>query len=180
MTGPFAPIVRHEGTDVHASSRAYCNACREWISHARSVSHYTEHVRLHTRSTGIIEGTDELRIAMYSFAFSRGEPLSCVEFLRRPPIREAIPSGTTFINLSSTLRGRPDDALWQRCASVGQANRAIDGWSDPQGRRYQGIVVRLLEGGASITVLLLALKEIKSLHKGAGKPRIHTDQVQKR
>jgi hypothetical protein len=163
----FAPIVRHQGTDLHASSRAYCNAYRRCISRARSISHDTQHVALHRRRTGTIEATDEVTTSIYSFVLSRGEPLSCLEFLRRTPIQEAIPSGMSFTDLSRARRGRLEDALRQRCASVSHANLAIDGWSDPRGRRYQGIMVRLPEGGSSSTVLLLALKEIKSLHDSA-------------
>jgi hypothetical protein len=56
-------------------------------------------------------------------------------------------------------------------------NLAVDGWSDSRGRRSQGVTVRLIEHDASVTILLLALKEIKAIHESHRELHLLVDQL---
>jgi hypothetical protein len=96
QTPLFAPIVRYDGRDVHASNRVFCNFCRRWITYSGSVSHYKNHAELHSRTISGSHTDDDVTMAIYSFVLARGEPLTIFEFLRRTPLRETIPSDCTF------------------------------------------------------------------------------------
>lgn len=173
----FAPIVRHDGREVHASNRVFCNVCRRWLAFAGSVTHYKAHAGLHARAAAAAEATDAVTVAIYSFALSRGEPLSVLDFLRRTPLQEAIPSAATFRTVAKALQCRLKEALRQRCLDARHVNLAVDGWSDPRGRRYQGITARLIFPDTSVTVCLLALKEIKSIHESAQELRTLVETI---
>jgi hypothetical protein len=54
--------------------------------------------------------------------------------------------------------------LRESCERAEYVKLAIDGWSDPRGRRYQGVTVRFVDGIGATPCALLAIKEVKSVH----------------
>jgi hypothetical protein len=62
---------------------------------------------------------------------------------------------------------RVQESLRERCERVEDVNLAVDGWSDPRRRRYQGVTIRFVDGIGATPTALLAIKEVKSIHECA-------------
>jgi hypothetical protein len=78
LTPLYAPIVRHQGREVHASNRVFCKFCRTWVTYSGSVTHYKQHADLHNRTTTGPDRVDDVTVSIYSFVLARGEPLTFV------------------------------------------------------------------------------------------------------
>jgi hypothetical protein len=50
-------------------------------------------------------------------------------------------------------------------------NLDVDGWSDPRGRRYEGVTIRCITGNGETDDCLLSMKEIVSIHERSTEPR---------
>jgi hypothetical protein len=72
-----------------------------------------------------------------------------------------------------------EDTLFCHCQGAAFANLAVDGWSDPRDRRYQGIIARLIDRTEETTALFLAPKEIKAVHDSARKLQLLVDATEK-
>jgi hypothetical protein len=57
--------------------------------------------------------------------------------------------------------------LRKSCERADNVNLAVDGSSDPRGRRYQGVTIRFVDGIEATPASLLAIKEVKSVHECA-------------
>jgi hypothetical protein len=69
-------------------------------------------------------------------------------------------------------------ALCQDCQRARFVSLAMDGWSDPRGRRYQAVTAQLFDATAfDITSVLLMVKEIKTVHESARELRMILGRV---
>jgi AraC-like DNA-binding protein len=65
------------------------------------------------------------------------------------------------------LTTRVQESLRESCERGKYVNLAVDGWSDPRGRRYQGVTIRFVKGIGATPNALLAIKEVKSIYECA-------------
>jgi hypothetical protein len=97
--------------------------------------------------------------------------MTLLEFFRETPLSASIRTEGFLPQVTKVLRYRLEERLQEMCATSSGVNLAVDGWTDPRGRRYQGVTARRLRG-TETTVALLALKEIKAVHESARKLRV--------
>jgi hypothetical protein len=179
----YAPVTACEGAVLHGSSRARCFSCRMWIDYGGSISHYRQHAYRHRmKRDGPDPGADhEPTTAVISFLLARGEPLSSMEFLRHTDLRRHVPSEVVLDTVRRVVRCRLDDRLRELCLSSDAVNLAVDGWTDPRGRRYEGVTVQLISHvSLTATTAVLALKEIKGVHQNSAELRVAVERIQAR
>jgi hypothetical protein len=56
------------------------------------------------------------------------------------------------------------DAIRCECAPAQYVNLALDGWSDPRRRRYEGVTVHLIRADLVTSVHLLAFRKLLHVH----------------
>jgi hypothetical protein len=117
-------------------------------------------------------------LAILAFILKRGEPFTALDFFRKFPGGEWLPTNDHFTRILRISKGRLEAAPRKECTRVKIVNPAVDGWSDEHGRGYQGITAGLVHSGTlTAWTRLLAMKEIKSIHKSAAELRLILDRV---
>jgi hypothetical protein len=91
-----------------------------------------------------------------------------LEFFRGLPAGQCLPSQKQLGYIAQILKARVQESLRESCERAEYVNLAVDGWSDPRGRRYQGVTIRFVDGIGATPAALIALKEVKSVHECAG------------
>jgi hypothetical protein len=88
-----------------------------------------------------------------------------LEFFRGLPVGQWLPSQKQLGYIAQILKARVQESLRESCERVEYVNLALDEWSDPRGRRYQGVTIRFVDGIGATPAALLANKEVKSVHE---------------
>jgi hypothetical protein len=65
--------------------------------------------------------------------------------------------------IAQILKARVQESLRESCEREEYVNLAVDGWSDPRGRRHQDVTIRFVDGIGATPAALLAIKEVKSV-----------------
>jgi hypothetical protein len=116
--------------------------------------------------------------AILSFVLGRGEPSTALDFFRKFPLGEWLPTAGQLTRIIHILMDRLTDAMRTERSLMPVANLAVDGWSDHRGRRYQGVTARLLDPRTMMVVTrLLAMKEITCVHESASELRAIVGRV---
>jgi hypothetical protein len=117
--------------------------------------------------------------AVLSFLLKSGEPLVSLDFFRSFPFGEWLPTVEHFNRIIRILKERVEADLRSECVRSEIINLAVDGWSDPRGRRYQSVTARLVDPNTlAARTRLLAMKEIKSIHESSAELRGMLGRVQ--
>jgi hypothetical protein len=177
----YSPVIEIEGKTIHASNRLWCSFCSKWVRFSDSVSHYKKHVKSHgARMEQIrqLSNPTGIPFAILAFILKRGEPFTALDFFRKFPGGEWLPTNDHFTRILRILKERLEAALRIECTRAQIVNLAVDGWSDQRGRRYQGITARLVHPDTlTAWTRLLAMKEIKSVHESAAELRLILERV---
>jgi hypothetical protein len=182
VTPCYCPVVIFNGAEIHASNRLWCSFCPKWVQYSDSVSHYKRHVSSHEQRMGQIRELSpptSISYAIVAFILKRGEPASALDSFRCFPFGEWLPTGEQMKQILKILRDRVETDIRVECERSDLVNIALDGWSDPRGRRYQGVTARLVHPDTLTTwTRLLAMKEIRSLHQSSGELRVMLERLE--
>jgi hypothetical protein len=86
-------------------------------------------------------------------------------FFRGVPAGQWLPSQKQLAHIAQILKARVQESLRESCERAQSVNFAVNGWSDPRGRRYQGVTIRFVDGIGATPAALLAIKDVKSVHE---------------
>jgi hypothetical protein len=81
-----------------------------------------------------------------------------IEKIRRACPSHEIPSHEQLPVILQILKSKVKDVIRAECATAAFVNIALDGWSDPMGRHYQGITLRIVQSNGGTVVYLAAMK----------------------
>jgi hypothetical protein len=90
-----------------------------------------------------------------------------LEFFCGVPAGQWLRSQKQLGDIAQILKARVQESLRESCERAEYVNLAVGRWSDPHGRRYQGVIIRFVDGIGAAPVALLAIKEVKSVHMSA-------------
>jgi hypothetical protein len=133
-----------------------------------SINHYKRHAMAHLSQLGALQSfadVDGSAVAIISLILRRGDPFNAIQNLKATPFGATLPNSHQLVNIVYMLKERVQQALLSECAQAQYANFALDGWSDPTLRRYQGITVRLIRPDFTFRVHLLAFKYMEHIHE---------------
>jgi hypothetical protein len=85
--------------------------------------------------------------------------------------------------MTKRVKDELEGKLMGECEASGYVSLALEGWSDPRGRRYQGVTVRVLTTAHHMLQTethLLALDEIKTIHESAEELKAIIARVRRR
>jgi hypothetical protein len=118
--------------------------------------------------------------AIMQFVLQTGAPLSTLEWFRsRHPDGHELPDPRAFRDILRLVKDDIREVLYTECQNALYINLALDGWTDPRGRRYQGVTARLINRDArklSSSTRVLMMKEIKTVHESAKQLRAIIDR----
>jgi hypothetical protein len=167
-----APVISPDGDIVLASNHLWCVLCQSLVHYGGTINHYTRtrHVRTDAELGEEIQQLSDpsgTTLALDSSILQRWEAYTALEFFRAVPAGQWLRSQKQLGSIAQILKARVQESLRESCEGAEYVNLAVDGWSDPRGRRYQGVTIRFVDGMVVTPAALLAIKEVKSVHEWA-------------
>jgi hypothetical protein len=162
----FCPVILVDGERIgYSGGKAFCIDCGRWISYGGTSTHYRDHVLLHenyNRRCRELSDPEGLANLVVSFLFQTGSAMLAIERFRRACPDREIPSHFQLPAILHILKSKVKAAIRHQCDTAAFVNIALDGWSDPAGRKYEGITIRTVQEDGSTAVYLAAMKAISA------------------
>jgi hypothetical protein len=146
-TSCSAPVIIYQDLRFCAYNRFACVLCQKWISRGRSpMGHDNQHLKTHARRLdeyAKYTDTHEMSCIVIRLILERGEPASLLPWCRQrfPEVCGVLPWEHSFRDMTKLMKDELEGKLMRECEASGDVSLAMDGWSDPRGRRYQGVTV---------------------------------------
>jgi hypothetical protein len=152
---------------IAVSTRIFCRKCQDWIALGGSIRHdsrdATSHLSKESQEASLADD-DDVILPFVSFLFKRGDPFSGIDELRQNPAFRKLPSSRHMGGIMFLLKTAIRDAIRRECAAAQYVSLALNRWSDPRRRRYEGVTVRLIRADLTPSVHLLAFKKLVKIH----------------
>jgi hypothetical protein len=166
----FCPVVLVDGEEIANSKVLFCCDCAKWVHYGGTVTHYRDHARRHEdyaeRCRGL-SNPDGPAVHFVSFIFQTGAPLRAMETLRNAWVGEDFPNRQHLSQIMQMVKARVKEAIRIECAAAAFVNIALDGWTDPDKRTFEGITIRTVQFDGSTSVYLAALKPVPASEDAA-------------
>jgi hypothetical protein len=158
---------------VSLSIQIFCTVCHDWIRFGGSINHYVRHATAHLNQEAALRtfaDVDGTAVGIVSKIFERGDPFNEIQRYHRTgatatTFGSTLPNSHQLVGIVYMLKERVQEAILQECAQAQYVNFALDGWSDPTLRRYQGVTARLIHPDLTVSVRLLAFKYMEHVHE---------------
>jgi hypothetical protein len=164
LTNLFCPMVLgDDGGQIANSKVVLCRDCGKWIGYAGTVSHYKDHVRRHehyNQRCMALANPQGPAAGFVSFIFQTGAPARAIETLRAAWSDQEFPNQQNLVTIMQMVKAKVKQTIRAQCAAAPFVNIAMDGWSDPSRRKYQGITIRTVHDDGSTSVYLAAMKPV--------------------
>jgi hypothetical protein len=152
------------------------------------MGHDNQHLKTHARRLdeyGNYTDKQEILYIVIRLILERGEPASLLTWCpqRSPEACGVLPWEHSFRDMTKRVKDELEGKLMGECEASGYVSLALEGWSDPRGRRYQGVTVRVPTAADHMLQTethLLALHEIKTIHESAEELRAIIARVRRR
>jgi hypothetical protein len=164
----FAPIIVLDEKRVSSSQVVFCTDCGKWILFGGTVAHYVNHSKRHddyARRCRDLSDPQGVAVAFVSFLFQTGAPFLGIETLRVALPGQELPSQHQLPIIMQMLKGKVKETIRRECATALFVNLAMDGWTDPGHRKYQGITLRTVQSNTQTRVYLAAMKAVLPRHE---------------
>jgi hypothetical protein len=140
----FCPVVLVDGEEIANSKVIFCCDRAKWIHYGGTVSHYKDHARRHEdyaqRCRGL-SNRDDPAVHFVSFIFQTGAPARAIQTLRKAWPGEDLPNRQNLSQIMQMVKARVKEAIRIERAADPFVNIALDGWTDPNGRKFEWITI---------------------------------------
>jgi hypothetical protein len=166
----FCPVVVVDGEEIANSKVLFCCDCAKWVHYGGTVSHYKDHARRREdyaeRCRGL-SNPDGPAVHFVSFIFQTGAPVRAMETLRNAWPGEDFPNRQHLSQIMQMVKARVKEAIRIECAAAAFVNIALDGWTDPDNRKFEGITIRTVQFDGSTSVYLAGMKPVPASEDAA-------------
>jgi hypothetical protein len=100
-----------------------------------------------------------------------------MDSLRKLSAGRHLPNRRQLVSIIHLLHKRILEGLCAEVDRVEFVNLAIDGWTDPCNRRYQGVTARFVYGNDKVKSAVLVLKEVLEVHETGESVRAVIDNI---
>jgi hypothetical protein len=164
---------------VPYASVVFCEICLRWRKYGNSITKYKKHVALHSDNAlpPLIVEPELVRLELIGNHLQRGDPFRAIDSLRRLSVGRDLPNRRQLVSIIHLLHMRIIPELIEEVQKAKFVNLAIDGWTDPCNRRYQGVTARFVSETNKVKSAVLVLKEVMEVHETGVMVRAVVDNV---